>query len=49
MKDNKEWIKNFIKGKLNVDCNVVQSRINRNVIIARLSSAEEKREVIIIS
>jgi len=47
VKDNKEWIKNFIKRKLNVDCNVVQSRINRNVIIARLGSAEEKREVMV--
>jgi len=47
VKDNKEWVKNFIKRKMNVDCNVVHSRINRNVIIARLGSVEEKREVMV--
>jgi len=47
MEDNKEWIKDFIKRKLNVECNVVQSRINRNVMIVRLGSAEEKREVMV--
>lgn len=41
----KVWLKEFLKRELNTEGNITQVRISGKVLIAKLNTEEEKREI----
>lgn len=46
--DVKEWVKMFLKNKMDIDCNLEYCRWSTKVIIGKVGSSEEKKAIMSI-
>lgn len=44
-RERERWIKEFIKERIGVECNIVFTRINGKVIVVRVGCEEERNEI----